>query len=246
MRRAVIQSCPKGYQNEETKICEPCSDAQRCKVCITDRAICSSCNWGFFYFEHGCLEVCPKKTYPKNYVECVACDPSCSACNSDGCLTCESNYPYKLFSQPIICLSKCTGLYYLNSRSMECTKDCYAGSYRYTSVTEGNQCKACEDVCANCENQITCSSCSSNYYLQGTTCSATCSGAYYPDSSYRTCMPCMPGCAVCSNNSTCNYCSQPYYLGLDAVCYSPVTLSRVSSESRKKYPQPPICKIKKN
>eukprot|EP00828_Plagiopyla_frontata_P040944 TRINITY_DN568_c0_g1_i15.p2 TRINITY_DN568_c0_g1~~TRINITY_DN568_c0_g1_i15.p2 ORF type:complete len:292 (-),score=33.58 TRINITY_DN568_c0_g1_i15:83-958(-) len=71
---------------------------------------------------------------------------------------------------------------------------CKDGYYRNPNIHSTIPCLQCNDHCANCQNNQSCSQCNQGYYLNTTTCE-----------------PCLEHCLLCSNKTICQKCDTSYY-----------------------------------
>lgn len=128
---------------------------------------------------------------------CLACDPSCAACNGVTALSCTACPAGKVLRMDHSCQDKCA----LTS----------PGQFENSN----HQCQFCNDTCRQCFAVATnCTACSAakNLFLFNNTCLATCPVGFYPETANRTCTPCNPLCAQCTGPSDCTACAAPRFL----------------------------------
>ncbi|CAG8758554.1 25452_t:CDS:2, partial [Racocetra persica] len=142
---------------------------------------CNSCLPGFVLDNGNCVKTCSpgKVVNPKDNLNCIACDSSCSTCSGPSaseCLTCSNTNQFALNG---VCSStKCPSSYF----------------------TKGTSCIKCHPDCAECSgsdfNQ--CTKCPSTRPIltSGGQCVESCPAGSYTDST-GTCKTCNSDCFSC-------------------------------------------------
>lgn len=202
---SCFSACPFGYYGTAASVCQQC--ATSCSSCQGTSTNCTSCNTGFFIQAINGVSTCTASCsngYFLNFATqtCVPCSPVCLTCiSSNQCITCAS------------------GLY-LNS-NQTCTTSCPAGT---SSIVSNNQfiCSPCPVNCLTCiyssvSQSLTCTQCSSNYYLVNGNCSQTCPAGSYPSPTLYSCIDCgIVGCQNCQFTTiltvSCSTCQAGYYI----------------------------------
>jgi proprotein convertase subtilisin/kexin type 5 len=159
----------------------------------------------YFYLNNECLVACPNNYYAdRSLRQCIACSTGCTTCFGTGATSC----------------TVCSSTYFLQIGLTTCAQTCNAGEF---ANSLNNQCAICNSVCATCTSLNVCQSCQSvngiAYFLNGTTCTATCPSNQFGQLSNYHCVACTDGCATCfgAGLSSCYSCgvssgSVNYYL----------------------------------
>jgi hypothetical protein len=118
------------------------------------------------------------------------------AAGTKSCTRCNSGYFY--FSDNFTCIAECPEGYYPDD----------------TTDVNAPVCVKCIEECNQCTDATTCQSCNDGFFLEGTTCSNTCSDGLYPDEDTNECLSCHVGCYTCFGalSSECFTCKGDYYL----------------------------------
>ena len=231
-----LSSCSGGYySNNVLFTCSPCTPP--CETC-TDASIssCLTCVSGTFLYQNSCQASCPAKYYINGQVcspcldPCLTCTAAsiCTSCNStlfllkQNCVaSCLSG---QIVTNPNICenctsnckscvgstnqCSACYETFYLSAGT--CFSSCPDGYY----ISPTNVCVICTPPCKTCTSDILCVTCVDLYFLDGTTCTTTCSGNKIPING--VCTSCLPECAICvGTTSNCTQCNSGYVYTTD-------------------------------
>jgi len=180
-----VSQCPQG-KFAEAGVCKDCSTD--CLVC-TDAATCTTCGNDKFLSDNKCVTTCPDNFYGNTTtMACAACGTDCKTCNnSEVCTVCTNS---KVLFFDHTCITSCGDEFY----------------------AENGVCKQCNSSCQTCTDAATCQSCNENFFLEGTTCGATCPGGKYAASEDNTCKACNASCSKCTGSKTCSECVSGKYL----------------------------------
>ena len=187
-------------------VCSVCPEG--CGICNPDKKSCSLCNTGYILDGRLCKKDCIS--------HCSTCDTPCTSCESgyllnfgscyscsDECLTCET-YSYECTScrtgyslSGSSCLPNCL------EHCTSCNKPCTVCESGFVPFLGG--CAQCASPCATCETVPgLCTSCTSDYQLEGSSCKAIC--LPFCDSCDKPCTSCSSGhlplngeCVSCNN-----------------------------------------------
>ena len=144
-----------------------------------------------------CLTACPSTKYSNENNICQSCQSPCNECLNDvQCLSCVGGYNY--YSAAHLCYVACPT----------------------NTIQVSNECFECTFPCLQCSTAPTnCISCVEGYFLDGSTCNATCNLPYFAID--RQCRLCAPPCATCSNLQpyVCTTCETGKFL-LQTSCYT--------------------------
>ncbi|OMJ94256.1 hypothetical protein SteCoe_2595 [Stentor coeruleus] len=196
-----VTSCPKGYYLINNT-CQPCDN--NCTTCITTSSTCTSCPIDKYLYNQTCTTKCPDGYYPKD-TECALCGPNCKTCKDyNFCLTCNDT---KLYIDASVgtCNTTCNVTTYTQGQS--CVSSC---SLSYFPVENPKFCQNCPIGCVNCTSLSVCQTCTTGYYVLGTTCVDTCpSNNFYPNTTGMYCGTCDTSCLQCNGNTlaNCTVCS---------------------------------------
>eukprot|EP00347_Sterkiella_histriomuscorum_P015521 403356717 len=216
------QGCSAGTYLDPSglRICKKCSSG--CKNCDS-QIKCTQCQSQYLLYQDQCyMDQCPSGSMNDGLeISCLNCaDSNCIACTTKECLQCKSG----TFLSNKKCETSCPDGFYADSTSRSCMK--------------------CQSDCLKCSgNNYTCSSCSAQTYLFGTSCVKECpKKLYFQDEAARECKLCDVKCEMCSNNKDdCGQCSQGNYLyqrKCDSIC--PVSFY-LQEETRMCYPCHSLC-----
>ena len=152
-----------------------------------------------------CGLTCPDGTWQdgvKN--ECTECDVSCSTCSDgtvNGCIT-------------------CVGARSFNGAG-ECAKVCPDGKWQQI-IGLVKTCELCDTTCTLCTGSaLTCTKCSGDRYLSGSSCVLTCPDGQFGEAATNTCQPCdLSVCLTCETTATtCIICANGLF-GFEGTCVS--------------------------
>ncbi|XP_055011892.1 proprotein convertase subtilisin/kexin type 5 [Boleophthalmus pectinirostris] len=217
-------------QDPDTGECVGCEPG--CRTCSTEnRAVCNSCNDGYFLFRSKCRRHCPQRTYTDSEGRsCVQCPAPCSDCSSSSCLSCLPSHflsggtcvklcPPQTFGdtsgwrcEP--CHSSCLSCRGPGPSDCElCQEDaapvrgqcpglrCSPG--KYFNVRDG-MCSDCDISCQSCfgSTSLDCSSCFKGFFLdQDGSCVEQCPSGSFSNSVLGVCENCAPYCELCADSS---------------------------------------------
>ncbi|EGR31372.1 leishmanolysin family protein, putative [Ichthyophthirius multifiliis] len=221
---SCVETCPSNkIPNEQTKLCESCSNG--CLVC-TSSTTCSQCDVSLNY-------VLSNGFCVKN----MTCDSSCLACSGTAtyCTKCSSPlFLDKVLAKCVVSTS-CPSTTFANTTNQECTNCTLTGC---TKCLNSSTCSTCAvgyrlvgSVCSNCTSPcLTCQSTSSTsclscelitQFLNGNSCVTTCPVGTYPDTFTKLCKACsLTGCSACSSATVCTTCTSEYTL-ISNTCVIP-------------------------
>ncbi|ELP95367.1 protein serine/threonine kinase, putative [Entamoeba invadens IP1] len=170
--------CSSGYFQDDNFQCQKCDET--CQTCDKTSSKCVTCHSGYYLKNNVCLEVtgckdvlssgtgcasCFDGSY-RSGLECLPCISSCSSCQSKSmCYTCKEDY-YMTIDNLCQLKSSIEGCLN-NATSFGCSK-CQDGYYTYRK----RDCKKCEESCLTCDNKIGCTSCPTNFVLDGQNCTS--------------------------------------------------------------------------
>lgn len=180
-------ACATGYYGDNsTNLCTVCPVG--CAECSA-ASVCSKCKAvagvNYYLNSSACLVTCPSGSFGttdgSGNLVCSSCTGPCATCKDSGttCLSCTSG----------------NVLYYTEAT---CSNSCPNGEYDGGS----QKCKPCSIYCQTCTNSASnCQSCKSlggiGYYLNGTSCIATCPDGTFKNTSTLKCDSCPSACATC-------------------------------------------------
>lgn len=199
--RCQTATCDKGQVHDpDTGECVGCEAG--CKTCSTEnRAICNSCNEGYFLFRYKCRRHCPQRTYTDSERRtCAACPAPCSDCSSSSlCLACQPGY-------------------FLNGAN--CVKQCPDQTFKDTS---GWRCQPCHSSCLSCRapGPSDCDLCQGGAAPVGGQCpGVTCPLGQYFDVRAGACSVCDISCMTCFGPTSldCSSCYRGFFLDEDSSC----------------------------
>ncbi|KAM3135859.1 hypothetical protein pb186bvf_011988 [Paramecium bursaria] len=154
-----------------------------------------SCPLPYYEYKGNCQANCPLSTFSDSNYKCNDCQERCFQCdNNNNCLICNEGYylyqsrcvvqcpialkfmdtingicrstcPNNSFIKGNFCVQSCD-LLILNS---QCIANCNDGYFQ-----NGVICAQCQSQCSTCDTYSKCTSCKSNFYLDGTECNLTC------------------------------------------------------------------------
>ncbi|KAM3135886.1 hypothetical protein pb186bvf_012015 [Paramecium bursaria] len=163
-------------------------------VTLFDHCI-SACPVPYYEYSGTCLTNCPLSTYQDSNYKCRDCQERCFQCdNNNNCLVCNDSYylyqsrcvvqcpialkymdtmsgvcrstcPNNSFTKGNLCVQTCD----LLIQNTQCISKCNDGYYQ-----SGVYCAQCQSQCQTCDSYLECTSCDTNYYLDGTECNLTC------------------------------------------------------------------------
>lgn len=192
-----VKSCSSGlYLDKSINSCSPCDSA--CSTCFGPTNFeCTSCRPGYYWIESktACVTSCslvPGYWSDSSTEVCLPCSLGCADCSdgqADSCSACMTGYYFN--SSTSTCNNSCSDGYYANKETLTCTE--------------------CPSPCKNCSslnlNEVSCLSCTSDFYLQP-----------YPNSSI--CLPTCPGPDYCPDplKGICSVCPSAPLWAVSTVC----------------------------
>lgn len=210
--------CPAGFFQNTGNVCSAC--LSNCLTCSGANNYCTSCNNGTYLSSR--LNTCVSSSQCESYQyadsitwRCTNCSVSCNGCSSSStnCLACATGY----------IIDTAFG----STLPGRCTNVCPTGTVNDTTNAFGGGCR-CNPICRTCQTTLSnCISCTSPSLLQVNTCVSSCSSSYYV--SGTSCLPCVTNCSTCSS-SVCSSCISGSFL-YENVCYSACPLYTTSAIS---------------
>ena len=186
--QACLDNVPTGFVNISGVAVACTGDCATCSVSTSNCTSCSTNN----LLNNACLPNCPTGYIPDNKV-CLQCTSPCRTCQTqvDSCLTCVSDLTPDVFL---------TG--------DECLQTCPDGTFPNSAT---NVCASCQTPCEYCVSLTSCTTCLTDFFLEGTTCVATCQQGFAGVSGL--CQACVGNCNTCVNDtSLCLTCKASTYL----------------------------------
>jgi hypothetical protein len=115
----------------------------------------------------------------------------CSSCTSAiDCYACFPPYLLQLTS----CVISCDSGFYLYKEV--CYLQCPVGTYTLSSTYS---CSACNFPCLTCSGSVSCLTCVTGYYLEGSSCRTSCSSTYlFANTTSGLCETCPNPCVTCN------------------------------------------------
>ncbi|KRX04456.1 Insulin-like growth factor binding protein, N-terminal [Pseudocohnilembus persalinus] len=218
-------SCDSGYFVDGSNTCTQCTSP--CDECSGSATTCTSCVTGYLLGNNEC------KTCGDWISQCNTCTDyqTCTACNTgysvNGLNSCSSSS----------CTSPCQTCTTVATECLSCVS-----GYHYNN----NECKVCSDWMTNCNacsDYQTCTSCDSQYYIDGSNLCSSCNspcdecsgnadscdtciaGHLLGNNQCKVCSDWITGCNTCTDYQTCTACDAGYYLdgGICKTCQHPCT-----------------------
>ncbi|KAL4476576.1 hypothetical protein ABPG74_010309 [Tetrahymena malaccensis] len=217
-----VIKCPQGsFLDQDSKQCKTCS--LNCLECLNGSQ-CVTCQDKFYLVKSNsqCSESCPEKTYVQNQY-CINCPQNCSNCkDSDFCNTCSNSF----FKYKGKCFDECEKP--LKQINNECIEVCPIG---YSYDIDSNLCYQCPNNCVDCNKNLDCLKCKSDFLLQSKVCVTECQDGYkenkqlqiceqiidcpkgtFLNEKTKSCSKCNPVCEECKDESQCITCKQGLFL----------------------------------
>lgn len=126
---------------------------------------------------------------------CVACPLGCSSCTT-----------VLVGTETKVSCTACLATLVLQTSGSIKVCGCLSSQYLNIAVSPV-VCVNCPTGCSTCSSSTICTSCSTGYYISGSTCPA-----------------CMPVCKTCLTGSTCLTCLSSTFVSISGVCTCPSTL----------------------
>lgn len=203
---SICLECQDGYQ-KEGEACTLCHES--CGTCYSESyQACYTCAVGYYKYNY----IPWLDTYTGECHKCEEGLANCSECTSE-CIDddIDSGNPCGGFK-----CTKCGNGTYLTTEGDRCAgcdsscKTCFGPQPFHCSschdgfyLNESNYCIDCDSSCATCSGTATtCTSCKSNFYLDG-----------------NTCVQCNENCTECENSTFCTSCKSSFYL-FQNQCYA--------------------------
>jgi hypothetical protein len=174
--------CPSGtYKNIKTKLCQKCHPTcgscsgqgpHSCTTCVKRLVMHNDKGGGT------CISSC-QAGYYKDASRCRSCHSSCETCYGpeiNSCLSCHSDH-----------------VYFKNTCRESCPSGTFVGVIQDPTV---RQCRECHSICKTCTgfSSHKCTSCSSSFFLENSTCVIRCSSRSIAKVKTRVCEPCGNSC----------------------------------------------------
>jgi len=192
--------CPDGFFQNTGNICSAC--LSNCLSCSGTNNYCTSCHNGTYLSTR--LNSCVSSSQCESYQyadsstwRCTNCSASCNGCSSTStnCIACATGF----------IIDTAFG----STLPGRCTNVCPTGTVNDTTNIYGGGCR-CNPICRTCQTALSnCISCTAPSLLQVNTCVSTCSSSYYV--SGTSCLPCVTNCSTCSS-SVCSSCISGSFL----------------------------------
>ncbi len=198
-------SCPElTFLSPDERTCFPCHHS--CLECNGPLDTnCTACPGQFSLESSSCVlsHVCPSGEYfDDRALECRQCHKSCAQCKGKEDYHCTACYPGLVVSE---------GMCVVDTSVSE---GCSPGQYLDDVTTN---CTSCPKGCADCSDEITCTSCEESHYLETQRvgdspeetrlCVEECSRGFYGDAETNSCQPCPSYCSSCLSPDNCTSCS---------------------------------------
>lgn len=220
-------TCLDGYYFTNFQ-CKACSSS--CSKCVNDPFTCTGCPTTQVLLGANCIAGCGLGYFSDTNGVCQTCPSTCIQCNSlTSCITCVNGNYLNGASMCVACAGSCKTCQGTSTTCLSCNgvlllqSGTCVASCSSGYFLTGTTCQACPNGCTTCDSS-TCLTCSPGYRFRGNICVNPCGDGYYASSATQ-CLACSSTCATCSSSPACDTCKPGYVQsGTSCLpCQSPCT-----------------------